>query len=68
MPIIRVQSNETLMKQWRDELDELRRKSARLVDEKSQLTLLNAQLENKVSKQQHNAHFASKKSELINHL
>ena len=48
MPIINVQNTETLLKQTRVELDDLKRKNERLVKEKNELKLLNSQLENKV--------------------
>ena len=49
MPIINVQNNETLFKQCKEELDELKRKNERLNNEKNELKLLNNQLENKVT-------------------
>jgi len=49
MPIINVQNNETLFKQCKEELDELKRKNERLNNEKNELKLLNNQLENKVN-------------------
>jgi hypothetical protein len=48
MPIVNVQSNETMLKQYREEVDELRKKNERLNNEKNELKLLNNQLENKV--------------------
>lgn len=48
MPIINVQNSENLLKQCKEELDELKRKNERLANEKSDLKLLNNQLETKV--------------------
>ena len=48
MPIVNVQSNETMLKQYREEVDELKKKNERLNNEKNELKLLNNQLENKV--------------------
>lgn len=48
MPIINVQNHETLFKQFKEELDEFKRKNERLSNEKNELKVLNNQLENKV--------------------
>lgn len=48
VPIINVQNNETILKQFKDELDETKKKNERLVSEKNELKILNNQLENKL--------------------
>ena len=48
MPIINVQNTETLLKQCREELDDLKRKNERLANEKNEYKLLNNQLETKL--------------------
>ena len=48
MPIINVQNNELLMKQIKDELDEIKKKNERLTNEKNELKIINNQLENKL--------------------
>jgi chromosome segregation ATPase len=48
MPIINVQNTETLLKQCREELDELKRKNERLANEKNEYKVLNNQLETKL--------------------
>lgn len=47
-PIVNVQSHETLLKQLKDELDDMKRKNDRLLNDKSELKLMNNQLEAKV--------------------
>ena len=49
MPIINVQNSESLIKQYKEELDDFRRKNERLNSEKNDLLVMNSQLENKVS-------------------
>ena len=49
MPIINVQNNETLFKQCKEELEDVKRKNERLMNEKNELKLLNNQLESKVN-------------------
>ena len=49
MPIINVQNNETLFKQCKEELEDVKRKNERLINEKNELKLLNNQLESKVN-------------------
>lgn len=44
-----VQSQETLIKQLREELDDLKRKNERLVNDKNELKLMSNQLEAKVT-------------------
>ena len=48
-PIVNVQNSENLLKQYKEELEELRRKNERLVNEKNDLKLINSQLEHKVN-------------------
>ena len=48
MPIINVQNSEMLLKQYKDELDEIKKKHERLINEKNELKILNNQLENKM--------------------
>jgi myosin heavy subunit len=50
MPILNVQSNETINKQLREELGQMHRKFDRLSNEKNELKVANSQLENKVLK------------------
>lgn len=47
-PIVNVQSHESLLKQMREELDDLKRKNERLNNDKSELKMMNNQLEAKV--------------------
>lgn len=47
-PIVNVQSHETMVKQLREELDEVKRKNERLLNDKNELKLMNNQLEAKV--------------------
>jgi hypothetical protein len=48
VPIINVQNNETLLKQFKDELEDAKKKNERLINEKNELKILNNQLENKL--------------------
>jgi myosin heavy subunit len=48
VPIINVQNNETILKQFKDELDETKKKNERLISEKNELKIINNQLENKL--------------------
>lgn len=48
MPILNVQNNELILKQMQSELDEHKRKTERLSNEKQQLKIYNQQLETKV--------------------
>ncbi|RNA32781.1 unconventional myosin-XVIIIa isoform X2 [Brachionus plicatilis] len=48
LPILNVQNNELILRQMQSELDDLRRKSDRLVSEKQELKIFNQQLETKL--------------------
>ena len=48
MPLVNVQNNEVLVKQYKEELDEYKRKQERLIVEKNDLKLMNNQLESKL--------------------
>jgi len=48
MPLVNVQNNEVLVKQYKEELDEYKRKNERLLNEKNDLKLMNNQLETKL--------------------
>jgi myosin-18 len=48
MPLVNMQNNETLVKQYKDELDDVKRKFDRLINEKNDLKLINNQLETKL--------------------
>lgn len=47
-PLVNVQNNEVLVKQYKEELDDIKRKFERLLNEKNDLKLINNQLENKL--------------------